>query len=365
MTRGEATGVVTSTGSSSFFGRTSELVAQSRTATHLEGIIFQIVRYLVVIDVTLVAVMFAFAAAIGASFSDTAPFALIILIASVPVALPTTFTVAQAVGALELSRGADERHRGHGVLVTRLSAVQEGASMDVLCTDKTGTLTLNELTLEDAVAYAPFGRERVCSSWPALASDESGQDPIDLALLRAAHTEGHPPDAHRRLAFVPFDPSTKRTEAVIERDGQPLTIVKGMPQVVADAVRRSAGFPGGRPRPSGGHRRPGPGGRRRPSRSADVGRPGRPGRPAPARLGPAGQRTPRARHRREDGHRRHPGHRHLGGPPGRDRAHRVHRRRAARATRTGRAAARSSPASSRRTSTPWSRPSRRPATSSA
>ena len=185
VTRGEATGVVAATGSASFFGRTSVLVGAARTATHLEGIIFQIVRYLVVIDVALVAVMFSYAAAIGARMSDTAPFALIILIASVPVALPTTFTVAQAVGALELSRGTDERHRGHGVLVTRLSAVQEAASMDVLCTDKTGTLTLNQLSLEATVAFAPFEADELIDL-AALASDESGQDPIDLALLRAA-----------------------------------------------------------------------------------------------------------------------------------------------------------------------------------
>jgi len=232
VTRGEATGVVRATGSASFFGRTSALVRTARTVTHLEGIIFQIVRYLIVIDVALVAVMFSYAAVIGTSLSDTAPFALIILIASVPVALPTTFTVAQAVGALELGRGADDRHRGHGVLVTRLSAVQEGASMDVLCTDKTGTLTLNQLSLEATTAYPPFGPDELLEL-AALASDESGQDPIDLALLRAADGAAPRASAHRRLAFTPFDPSTKRTEAEIERDGERSRIVKGMPQVVA------------------------------------------------------------------------------------------------------------------------------------
>ena len=234
VTRGEATGVVGATGAESFFGRTSALVAQSKTATHLEGTILQIVRYLVVIDVVLVAVLFGFAAAIGASFADTAPFALIILIASVPVALPTTFTVAQAVGAVELSRD------GRGVLVTRLSAVQEAASMDVLCTDKTGTLTLNQLNLEDLVTYRPFRRADLLEL-SALASDESGQDPIDLALLRAAREDGQDVDSHRRLQFTPFDPATKRTEAVVERHGERLTVVKGMPQVVAVLCQMSPG----------------------------------------------------------------------------------------------------------------------------
>lgn len=231
VTRGEATSVVTATGASTSFGRTSALVATATGGTHLETVIFRIVRYLIVIDVFLVVVMFSFAAAIGTPLSETAPFALIILIASVPVALPTTFTVAQAVGASELSRGDDEHHPGRGVLVTRLSAIQEAASMDVLCTDKTGTLTLNQLSVEDAVAYAPFTRDEVLEL-AAVASDESGQDPIDLALLRAA-TEADGA-SFERLAFVPFDPETKRTEATVVRGGERLQIIKGLPQVVAD-----------------------------------------------------------------------------------------------------------------------------------
>ena len=231
VTRGEATSVVTATGASTSFGRTSALVATATGGTHLETVIFRIVRYLIVIDVFLVVVMFSFAAAIGTPLSETAPFALIILIASVPVVLPTTFTVAQAVGASELSRGGDEHHPGHGVLVTRLSAIQEAASMDVLCTDKTGTLTLNQLSVEDTVAYAPFTRDEVLEL-AAVASDESGQDPIDLALLRAA-TEADGA-SFERLAFVPFDPETKRTEATVVRGGELLQIIKGLPQVVAD-----------------------------------------------------------------------------------------------------------------------------------
>ena len=230
VTRGEATALVVATGAASLFGRTTVLVRETRTATHLEGVIFRIVRALIAIDVVLVAVMVGFAAAIGTRLSDTAPFALIILIASVPVALPTTFTVAQAVGALELSRGADERHRGHGVLVTRLSAIQESASMDVLCTDKTGTLTRNQLTLAAQRTYGSCSDIELVEL-AGLASDHAGQDPIDLALLQAAGagaTEGA-----RHLRFVPFDPATKRTEAVVERDGGRLHIVKGMPGVVA------------------------------------------------------------------------------------------------------------------------------------
>ena len=236
VTRGEATGSVVATGAASSFGRTSQLVQTAKTVTHLEEIIFRIVKYLIVIDVGLVVAMFAFALTVGTPISDTLPFALIILIASVPIALPTTFTVAQAVGALEVSQGKDEHHPGHGVLVTRLSAVQESASMDVLCTDKTGTLTLNQLELASTVAY-PAGDGDALLELAALSSDESGQDPIDLAILRAARADAV--DGWTRLSFQPFDPATKRTEAVVERNGNRLTVVKGMPQVVAAACVES------------------------------------------------------------------------------------------------------------------------------
>lgn len=234
VTRGEATGTVTATGTSSFFGRTSQLVQSAETASHLEAIIFRIVKYLVIVDVVLVATMFGFALAVGTPISDTLPFALIILIASVPIALPTTFTVAQAVGALELSQGKDEEHRGHGVLVTRLSAVQEAASMDILCTDKTGTLTLNQLHLTDTRCYLA-ANDLDLLELAALSSDRAGQDPIDLAILHATDAAGVDVSAWRRTSFEPFDPSTKRTETTAERDGQILVVVKGMPEVIAAA----------------------------------------------------------------------------------------------------------------------------------
>ncbi|HWD08629.1 MAG TPA: HAD-IC family P-type ATPase, partial [Actinomycetota bacterium] len=230
--RGEATGVVTATGSRSFFGRTARLVQEARPPTVLERAVFSIIRYLVVIDVVLVAAMIGFALLTGTSMSEVAPFALIVLIASVPVALPATFSAAQAIGAQTLIRD-------HGVLVTRLQAVQEAASMDVLCTDKTGTLTTNHLELAAAEPYGALDRSALLEL-AALASDPAGQDPIDLAILAAApESEG----GWQRLDFHPFDPATKRTEAVLERVGAPLgrgggerrVVVKGMPDVVVAA----------------------------------------------------------------------------------------------------------------------------------
>jgi H+-transporting ATPase len=221
--RGEATGEVTAAGVSTFFGKTAQLVQTAKTVTHLESVILRIVRYLVVIDAILVAAILVYAWSTGIPLSEALPFALVLLIASVPAALPATFTIAQALGSLELSR--------QGVLITRLSAVEEAASMDVLCIDKTGTVTENRLSVAEVRAYAPFDTRQVLG-FGALTSDASSQDPIDLAILQAP--ESQPTQSgYTRLSFAPFDPSTKRTEAQVQKDGAAMSLVKGMPQIVA------------------------------------------------------------------------------------------------------------------------------------
>jgi H+-transporting ATPase len=238
VARGEATGVVTATGERSYFGRTAQLVQTARGKTALEKAVFSIIRYLVVIDAVLVVAMVVYALVVGASLGDVAPFALIVLIASVPVALPATFSVAQAVGSQELSDDA-------GVLVTRLQAIQEAASMDVLCTDKTGTLTTNRLELADTAPYGPVDVAELLHLG-ALASDAAGQDPIDLAVLKAAALgDGDHAEGWERLSFEPFDPSTKRTLAVVEHRGpqgtERLVVVKGMPEIVAASCADAPG----------------------------------------------------------------------------------------------------------------------------
>jgi H+-transporting ATPase len=225
--RGEATGEVMATGTRTYFGRTAELVRTAKTVTHLEGLIFMIVRYLVALDVVLVVALLAYAIATGLPLTDTLPFALVLLVASVPVALPATFTLAQAFGAQELA------HRG--VLVMRLSAIEEAAAMDVLATDKTGTITENRLTLAALEASAPRTEDELLRL-AALASDDATQDPIDLAVLSAARARGVPAVATERLRFVPFDPSTKRSEALVREGDVRLHVVKGAPLSVAALV---------------------------------------------------------------------------------------------------------------------------------
>ena len=221
--RGEATGEVTATGQHTYFGKTAELVHTAKTVSHLESIIANIVKYLVAMNVILVAAIVIYGVATSLQWSGLLSFILILLVASVPVALPATFTLATALGSLELSR--------RGVVVTRLSAISESAGMDVLCSDKTGTITKNQLALVDSRAYAPYTEEEVLRL-AALVSDDATQDPIDLAILRGTAERQITVDMAQRVDFTPFDPMTKRTEALVRQNGHELHVVKGFPQTV-------------------------------------------------------------------------------------------------------------------------------------
>ena len=229
--RGEASGEVTATGPRTFFGKTAELVRSAKTASHLESIIFAIVKYLVAMDTALAVGVFLYAVLVGIPLAETLPFVLILLVASVPVALPATFTLATALGAVELAK--------RGVLVTRLSAIEEAAAMDMLCSDKTGTITQNRLSLAALRPYPPFSEQDLLR-FAALASDEAGQDPIDLAVLSRAKTQGALSAPIERLRFIPFEPATKLAEATVVRDGRELRALKGAPQAVAARVGRAA-----------------------------------------------------------------------------------------------------------------------------
>jgi H+-transporting ATPase len=225
--RGEATAEVTVTGAKTQFGKTAELVQVAKTASHLETTILGIVKYLGVLDVLLVIGVLIYAALTALPLVDVIPFALMLLIASVPVALPATFTLASALGSQELAK--------HGVLVTRLSAIEEAAGMDVLCSDKTGTITQNQLVLAAVRAEPAFTADEVLR-WAALGSDAASQDPLDLAILKAAEDRHLLDEQTKRLSFLPFDSSTKRTEATVAIDQRVLRIVKGFPPAVTELV---------------------------------------------------------------------------------------------------------------------------------
>lgn len=220
--RGEASGEVTATDGHTYFGRTAELVRTAKTASHLEETIFKVVWALLAMDGALVVAVLAYGIATHLRAAELLPFVLILVVASVPVALPATFTLATSLGALELARA--------GVLVTHLQAIEEAAAMDLLCTDKTGTITENRLSVLAVHPYQDVTEADVLAL-AAAASDEATQDPIDLAILAAAAAAGAaPPDG--RLAFVPFDPATKRSEAMLETNGKQTRVVKGAPQTL-------------------------------------------------------------------------------------------------------------------------------------
>jgi H+-transporting ATPase len=222
--RGEATGSVTATGGKSYFGKTAELVALAKSESHLETLIVGIVKYLVVLDAGLALVVLLVALHRSMPLVDILPFVLMLLVASVPVALPATFTLASALGGLDLVR--------RGVLVTRLSAIEEAAAMQVLCSDKTGTLTQNRLSLATIQPRAPADTSELLRL-ASFACDEATQDPLDLAVLRDART---PHESVERLHFVPFDPATKRAEALVRRGEVTVRVVKGAPQAVASLL---------------------------------------------------------------------------------------------------------------------------------
>ena len=221
---GEATGEVTATGARTFFGKTAELVRTAGSANRQEHEIVGVVKNLFVVNAAMVVVVVGYAHHVGMSLEFILPLLLTILLASIPVALPATFTLAAALGSVELSK--------RGVLITRLSALHDIASMTVLCSDKTGTLTRNQATV-NALWPAPGASEEDLLRAAALASDPAGQDPVDGAIIKAAADRGWQDGEMERIDFKPFDPATKRAEAVYRDKEGSRRFMKGAPAVVA------------------------------------------------------------------------------------------------------------------------------------
>ncbi len=221
---GEATGFVTATGARTFFGKTAELVRTAHPTNRQEQEIVRVVRDLFVLNAGLIVVVCGVAHLRGLTLTHTLPLVLTILLASIPVALPATFTLAAALGSLGLSK--------FGVLVTRLSALHDIASMTVLCSDKTGTLTRNEATVSTLRAMDGLREDELLrAAW--LASDPAGQDPVDGAMVRAARVRRLVGNGARRIEFKPFDPARKRAEALYAEAGSQRRYIKGAPAVVA------------------------------------------------------------------------------------------------------------------------------------
>ena len=226
--RGEGNGVVMLTGAQTYFGRTTELVQEARPKLHIEAVVGKVVRWLFVIVGALLAMVVVLSLVRGAPLVEMISLMLVLLMSAVPVALPVMFTVSMAVGSKELAK--------RGVLVTRLSAAEDAATMDVLCVDKTGTITMNQLAVTGVIPLEQAKESDVLFAG-ALASQEANQDPIDLAFLAAAK-ERHIFDNLPKvtpISFAPFDAKNRRTEAVVEQNGQRLRVMKGAVRTVAEA----------------------------------------------------------------------------------------------------------------------------------
>jgi H+-transporting ATPase len=222
MRRGEANAVVYATGSHTFFGKTAQLVQEAQTISHFQRAVLKIGNYLIVLAAALVLLVVVVALVRHDPLLSTLEFALVLLVAAIPVAMPTVLSVTMAVGAKLLAKKE--------AIVTRLAAIEELAGVDVLCSDKTGTLTENKLSVGD-----PFCVHGVTASdvilYAALASRAEDKDPIDLAVL--AGEESAATKDYDVLHFQPFDPVHKLTEATVKgADGKQFQVAKGAPQVI-------------------------------------------------------------------------------------------------------------------------------------
>ena len=221
--QGEIGALVYATGSSTYFGKTAELVQEAQTVSHFQRAVLKIGTYLIILAVTLVAVIVAVSILRGDPVLTTLQFALVLTVAAIPVAMPTVLSVTMAVGARLLAKKQ--------AIVSRLVAIEELAGVDVLCADKTGTLTQNTLTLGDPFSVDGISAAQVILD-AALASRADNDDPIDLAVL-AGLTDKQAMQGYQVVHFQPFDPVHKRTEATAKgADGKTFKVTKGAPQVI-------------------------------------------------------------------------------------------------------------------------------------
>jgi H+-transporting ATPase len=226
--RGEGNGVVLLTGAETYFGRTTELVQEARPKLHIEAVVAKVVRWLFVIVGALLAVVIVLSLIRHVPLLEMVPLMLVLLMSAVPVALPVMFTLSMAVGSKELAK--------RGVLVTRLSAAEDAATMDVLCVDKTGTITMNQLAVTGVIPLEHSTETDVLFAG-ALASQEANQDPIDLAFLAAAKERRVFDNLPKvtPVSFAPFDAKNRRTEAVVEQNGKHFRVMKGAVRTIAEA----------------------------------------------------------------------------------------------------------------------------------
>jgi len=221
--QGEIGALVYATGANTYFGKTAQLVQEAHTVSHFQRAVLKIGNYLIILAIALVAVIITVAIIRGDPILTTLQFALVLTVAAIPVAMPTVLSVTMAVGARLLAR--------KNAIVSKLVAIEELAGVDMLCADKTGTLTQNKLTLGEPFSLNNIPAEQVIL-YGALASRAENNDTIDLAVLGGLKDKDSL-KGFEIIHFQPFDPVHKRTEATIKSsDGKMFKVTKGAPQVI-------------------------------------------------------------------------------------------------------------------------------------
>ncbi|MDE1853216.1 MAG: plasma-membrane proton-efflux P-type ATPase [Thaumarchaeota archaeon] len=233
--QGEMNGVVTATGMGTYFGKTTKLVEEAETKSHFQKAIVRIGDYLIAIAAVLVTITTLVGVYRQLSVFDLLQFGLVLVVAAIPAALPAVLSVSMAVGAEALAKKE--------AIVSKLVAIEEMAGVDVLCADKTGTITKNELTVGQVRPGAGFTEEDVLLN-ATLASREEDKDPIDDTIIARAKSAEDIPGrlaSYKIASFKPFDPVSKRTEAaVVGGPGRGFSVSKGAPQVILDLVHAGA-----------------------------------------------------------------------------------------------------------------------------
>jgi H+-transporting ATPase len=229
--QGEMNGLVVTTGMNTYFGKTARLVEEARTQSHFQKAVIKIGDYLIFLALALVAIIFLVALFRHESMLETLQFALILTVAAIPAALPAVLSVTMAVGAMALAKKE--------AIVSKLVAIEEMAGMDVLCADKTGTITQNKITVGSVTPFKGFQESEVLLL-ATLASKEENKDPIDdaiIAKVREKADPGQKPGNYKVLEFTPFDPNSKRAIAILtDADGKRFKAAKGAPQAILALV---------------------------------------------------------------------------------------------------------------------------------
>lgn len=223
--RGEAKCVVVNTGSNTYFGKTVELVKIAKPKSKQVELMLSIVKYMMYLGIFASVVVSIYGIYIQKDILFILSIVVIFLIGAIPVALPAVLTIVQAVGAIELSK--------KGVLVTRLDSIEDGASIDIFCFDKTGTITQNNLTVVDSVAFGDYTKEDVIRM-AALASVKDSMDAIDLSIINYAKKEKIDLSDYEKISYDHFNPESKKTQAVVKLEEKSIKIIKGAAQTIME-----------------------------------------------------------------------------------------------------------------------------------